>query len=283
MSPGSTRRPPLPDFRDPPVVEVALAIQFEPLTRLRTPHLGLLWSIWKDRFSRIEEHPPLDPIVERFGMPAAMAGGAGIRIASVPLVPRCWFLNEPGTELIQVQQDRFIHNWRKTGEGDQYPRYEAISGRFRNELAEFCHFLETEKLGEIKPTQCEVTYVNHILSGNAWKRHGEVGRVLSVWSGKHSDQFLDEPEDVRLAIRHVMLDETKKPIGRLHINLQPGYSKAAQLPILILRLTARGAPEPQGTDGAYRFMNRGRKWIVRGFASVTTPEMHKVWGRCDDH
>ncbi|GAH85222.1 unnamed protein product, partial [marine sediment metagenome] len=32
---------PLPDFEHPPVVEVALAVQFEELSTLRTPQIGL--------------------------------------------------------------------------------------------------------------------------------------------------------------------------------------------------------------------------------------------------
>jgi len=198
-------------------------------------------------------------------------------------MPRCWFLNELGTELIQVQQDRFVHNWRKTGEGDEYPRYEAIRSRFRDELGEFCGFIQTENLGELTPTQCEVTYVNHMVTGRGWDNQGQVDRVFSVWSGKHSDEFLGEPEDVRLAMRHVISDDTDAPVGRLHISLQPGYLKAEESPILILTLTARGRPEGQGIDGVCRFIDRGRKWIVSGFASVTTTEMHDVWERCDAH
>jgi len=283
VTPMSIERPPLPDFQNPPVVEVALAVQFEPLTALRTPHLGLLWSIWRDRFGKTEEHPPLDPVMERFGTPALLGGGPGIRIASAPPVPRCWFLNESGTELIQVQQDRFVHNWRKTGVSDTYPRYEAIRTRFMKELAEFCRFVKDEKLGELTPTQCEVTYVNHMRAKLGWENQGQVNRVLAVWSGMHSDEFLGEPEDVRLAVRHVMRDDTQKPVGRLHISLQPGYLREDDEPILVLTLTARGAPEGQGIDAVCRFIDRGRTWIVSGFASVTTAEMHKIWGRCDEH
>ena len=29
-------------------------------------------------------------------------------------------MNPVGTKLIQIQKDRFIHNWRKVGEGDKY-------------------------------------------------------------------------------------------------------------------------------------------------------------------
>jgi hypothetical protein len=41
---------PLPEFDNPPVVEVALSVQFEALATLRTPQIGLLWQEFRDRF-----------------------------------------------------------------------------------------------------------------------------------------------------------------------------------------------------------------------------------------
>lgn len=174
----SSARPKLPDFDDPPLIEVALAVQFEPLTALRPLHLGLIWKRFQGSFPRTEEHPPRDLTVERFGVPTPPK--MEVRIETTPPVPRYWFLNEAGTELIQIQQDAFVHNWRKVGEGDEYPRYEYIRDRFRAELEMFNQFLIDEGLGDLLLNQCEVTYVNHILSGEGWERYGQIGEVLTV-------------------------------------------------------------------------------------------------------
>ena len=32
-------------------------------------------------------------------------------------------------------------------------------------------------------------------------------------------------------------------------------------------------------EGAFLFLDIGREWIVRGFTSLTTKDMHKVWRR----
>src|SRR4030042_1345777 len=92
---------PRPDFVSPPVVEVALSVQFESLGKLRTPQLGSLWQEFRDRFPVTEEPPPLDAVVERFGAPRVRKGVARIEMLESPPTPRCWFLNEAGTELIQ--------------------------------------------------------------------------------------------------------------------------------------------------------------------------------------
>ena len=273
----------LPDFTDPPVVEVALSLQYEPLTALRTPAMGLLWSEFRDRFPKDEEHAPLDPVIERFGVKVPQKVGVRVEMMQKPPVPRCWFLNEAGTELIQVQQDRFVHNWRKVGEGEDYPRFEHVRDRFKRELRVFESFVRREKLGELVPTQCEVTYVNHIVAGRGWETHGQLGEVLRLFVPKYGGAFLPEPEDARMAVRYVIPGADGQPLGRLHVTLEPVYRREDSQAMLLMNLTARGRTEGEGLDGVLAFLDVGREWVVRGFAEVTTPQMHKIWGRHDDH
>jgi uncharacterized protein (TIGR04255 family) len=273
---------PLPNFGDPPVVEVALSVQFEPIKGLRTPQLGLLWREFQDQFPVTEEHAPLDPAIERFGgVPRAGKAAVRFQMLDAPPTPRCWFLNQTGTELIQVQSDRFIHNWRQTTGQEEYPRFPPLRKTFAAELETFRSFLQREKLGELCPNQCEVTYVNHIVSGKGWQSFGELGKVLTVFSAQYSDAFLGEPEDVRAALRYVIRDAQGQPIGRLHVVADPAYRASDDRPMYVMNLTARGRPQGEGIDGVLRFLDIGREWVVRGFTALTTPEMHKEWSRQD--
>src|SRR5205823_1160448 len=140
-----------------------------------------------------------------------------IQVLNAPPLPRCWFLNASGTQLIQVQRDRFAHNWRKVGDGDAYPRYERMRDAFKRELEVFETFLTREALGELVPNQCEVTYVNHIIAGDGWARHGQIDEVLTVVSARPTEPLLGEAEDVSVALRYVIADETGAPTGRLHV------------------------------------------------------------------
>lgn len=274
---------PLPDFSDPPVTEVVLSVQFDTLPGLRTPQVGLLWQEFCDRFPMTEEHPPLDPVIERFGIPPRTKGNVRIDMLRRLPTPRCWFLNKEGTELVQIQQDRFIRNWRKVGDEGTYPRYEKhLRPSFEADLRTFQTHVEREGLGDFRPNQCEVTYVNHIAPEKDRANHGELGKVLTVFQASYSDGFLDMPEDAGLRSRFLMLDEQNNPIGRLHVAFDPGYSSNNNRPIFILTLTARGAPRGEGVDGVLNFLDLGRQWVVRAFASITTPTMHQEWGRKDD-
>ncbi len=267
----------LPDFKNPPLTEVAISIQFDPLPNLQAPQIGLLWSIFRERFPKTEQHSLLNPVVERFGPPSQPK--TQLEISNVPPVPRCCFLNEAGSELIQVQLDRFTHNWRKIKLEDEYPRYARIREQFLEELTEFCTFLQDERLGEFKPNQCEISYINHIESSDIWGTHSQLGKVLAMWKPRYSDDFLSEPESIRIATQHVFNNHEDNPMGRLHISAQPAFSVSNNKPVFIISLTARGVPDEQNSKGVLAFMDKGREMIVRGFTSITTPAMHEFWGR----
>src|SRR5207249_11649094 len=125
---------------------------------------GELW----DRFVRTdfptpEEQQAVPRAIEYFGIPTP-AGVPQIQLLNVPRMPRYLFLNEKGTVVLQVQQDRFTVNWRKRSPDDEYPRFEAIAKIFEDYAGKFAGFLKERNLGSIQITQAEVTYVNRIES-----------------------------------------------------------------------------------------------------------------------
>src|SRR5438270_12653884 len=109
----------LPDYASPPVAEVSIGVQFNSLEGLLAPHLGLIWAEFKAEFPLMEQHPPLEPVFETFGdRPGGIMQMPRFSF-SIP-TPRMYFVNQGRTELLQIQRDRFYHNWRKIGEGDKY-------------------------------------------------------------------------------------------------------------------------------------------------------------------
>lgn len=273
-------RPGLPNFDNPPVTEVALAVQFEPLSALRTTQIVLLWNEFRERFPKIEEHLPRTPAFEEFGI--FKPGKIDFQLHQEIPVPRFWFLNDSGTELIQIQQDRFVHNWRKFGKGEEYPRYPYIREMFQSELDIFRQFLDREKLGELVPNQCEVTYVNQIIEGQGWERRGQLEQLFTVWRLQYSDSFLQEPEEISFSVQYLIPGDDDQPIGRLHINVQPAIRREDEKLIIALNITARGKPPSNDLEGILSFLDTGREWVIRGFTSITTNKMHQIWERTDE-
>lgn len=271
----------LPDFENPPLTEVALSLQFETLEGLRTPQIGLVWAEFRERFPLTEEHSALDANVERFGVPRSGISEVRLQMLENPPVPRVWFLQPGGAELIQVQPDRFVHNWRKSDGIERYPRYPRIRESFLAELQKFQAILERERIGPMVPTQCEVTYVNSIVAGDGWHSHSELGKVLTVFRSVYSDDALAEPEDARVSLRFVLRDERNEPVGRLHISAIPAYLPNDLAPQIVLTLTARARPAGETLNDVLNCFDLGRSAVVRAFASITTPEMHRIWRRKD--
>ncbi len=189
-----------------------------------------------------------------------------------------WLLNEPRTELIQIQRNKFIHNWREMPEHDgQYPRYRAIRDTFKQEFRSFKAFVGNEKLGCVVPNQCEVTYVNHITAGEGWETHADIDKVITVWSGAHSDPFLSCVEDAEMSFRYVMTDKSGRRVGRLNVRCRPAYSSKDAQPIFVLTLTARGQPAKPTEASVMKVLDLGHEWVVRGFKAMTTDFMHSIW------
>jgi uncharacterized protein (TIGR04255 family) len=266
----------LADFENPPVVETVLSVQFERIAGLHAAHLGLLWHEFRAAFPRPDERTPLDQVIEQFPETARARVGLELQTFENLPVPRLCFLNLQGNEMIQVQADRFIKNWRKEGEAEQYPHYETIKPMFERDFGIFADFLQRNRFEVPAINQCEVTYVNHILSGEGWGRFGDFNEIFNFWNGPQVD-IPGRVEDLRAHARFIISDDHGGPIGRLHVDVQPAFRTSDNKPMYVFHLTARG----QAAKG-FEFFDVGRRWIVKSFASLTTPKMHQIW-RIKDH
>jgi uncharacterized protein (TIGR04255 family) len=196
-----------------------------------------------------------------------------VELADQPEV-RCWFFHSDTERLIQVQRDRFIHNWRKIGNAS-YPSYDKIKPRFETNWKTFCGFLVEEEIEVPSVLQCEVTYINHFEIGREWNSMADLIDVLPAWSGRLSDGFLPIPEIVQVGANFVIPGNQ----GRLRVNLQPAVRLADRKQILQLTLTARGAPNGTDTSAILEWFDLGHEWVVRGFADFTSHKMHQIWRR----
>lgn len=269
----------LPEYDRPPLIEVALGVQFEPVIGLTIPHMGELWSHYKEQFPHVEHRDPLDPVIERKGVRLRSPNPGLMMLGKLPL-PRVWFIDESSRELVQIQQDRFVRNWRKSKSEDIYPRYEnEIRSTFERDYGKFADFITSRNLGKLEANQCEVTYVNHIPVEKEWAGHEALRHLTSFWSdSKAATESLTE-EDARIQLRYEISDPQEGFIGRLHVTFEPGFVKDKNLPVYVLRLTARGKPLGEGLTGILNFLDLGRLQIVRTFTNLTSKEMHQKWER----
>jgi hypothetical protein len=181
--------------------------------------------------------------------------------------------------LLQVQRNWFACNWRKVSPDAEYSRWPLRRKAFDRWFGTFVNFLGEQNLGDLRPVQCEVTYINHIAPNQIWAGHGEMDRVLSVIG--RAGYPLAEPEETSFRSRHI-ITHGDKPVGRLHVQCDPVINTKDGSPAFLLNLTARGVPLSASREGVLGFLDLGRRWIVEGFKALTTREMHTAWGLHDE-
>lgn len=259
----------LPDFESPPLNEVVLGVQFNPPKGYRQINAGEVWGLFRSEFSRVEDREPLAPVFETFGLPAR---GTRFEMMTGPSHDRFWFLRPDGTELIQFQQDRLLHNWRKVeSEESAYPRFERMMTRFSDELARLEEYVNGLASQSLLINQCEISYVNHIpFESSDEQKASDWFRFIDF--GEH------EPEDFSIGFREIIRDAGSQPQGRLICEFKIAITKTGKR-VIVMTLTARGAPLSPTKESALEFLTKGRGLIVSRFADLTTDAAHAKWRR----
>jgi len=262
-----------PDYENPPVIEVVCGIQFKPINALLSPYLGLLWEKYKSEYPKCSEVAPLDPLIERFDEPLQMI----LELANVPPLPRIWFIQSKGNGIIQVQRDRFLHNWRKNNSEDEYPRYHVVKQMFKDRFLKFQTFLDENNLGIIEPLQYEMTYINHIPKGEGWENLREIGRIFPDFAFRiEEDRFLPEPSTFNWRTIFTLPEKGT----RMHVVIRHVKIRDSGLPMLLLELTVRGFGTNNSPEDMWNWFDLAREWIVRGFADLTGKDVQKkIWRR----
>ena len=272
----------LPDFSNPPLTEVVLGVQFNSLEKFTTAYVGRLWRIFEQSYPQTEEHPSIMPIFETFGQAIPLFGGLLPGFAFSPSVlmgmPRSFFLNDDRTKVLQIQRDRFIHNWRKVKDADTYPRFEQILPEFEGKLTQFSDFVTDNEIGVVTPNKCEICYVNQIPVPDGQLPYGAMSELFGSLLSHPDAESLGLPEDANLLFRYVLKSEDQRPLGRLIVSAEPGKLLTGQT-VIQMSLTVRGAPEPASIAGTVAFLQAGRRYVVKSFADITSPLYHTKWGR----
>jgi len=112
---------------------------------------------------------------------------------------------------------------------------------------------------------------------------GKIDEIFTVWKKTTFEESDLVTETVRFQgrFRFGGGQTATNAAGRLSVDVQPAFRTSDGKPILVMNLTARGAPKGPSLNEVLQFFDVGRAEIVRSFAALTTKMMHDKWGRCD--
>lgn len=232
-----------------PVIEVACGVVFRQLTRLKIPHYGRMWTDFLKDLPTCEHAPPInadafDPVMQ------------------IPL-PRIWFVGESQNDLVQLQSDRFLFNWRRIRAEDDYPGHSSVLGKFRQYLVGFESFLKQHGLGDLEDLTCELTYINH---------------VSQTESGAGVDRNLVPRFEWLTEVPRGMNWQVTLPLpqgfGSLAVKATKAKRKSDSQPVFVAELIASGIPADRTLlDAVFDWFDVAHSAIFETFQRLV-PDLH---------
>lgn len=250
---------PLPSFAMPPVVEVAVGIEFLQLPGLGTIQLVGLHDLWRDRFPKIQEQPALPP--------AAFSGSIGFQfqVSNLPAI-RVWMMNDDEDELLQVQNDRLLLNWRRALDDDRnYPRYDHLLDVYTRVFAEFQERVKASPFGTFRPQAAVVTYVNRFPLETGESLRDAIAVLNPEWNALPMAS-----SEVRVTAVVPEAGDSDVAAGELVATASSDGNHG------FLEVTTRiGITGPD----VVRRLDLAHEYCVTSFEKLTTLKMHERWGK----
>jgi uncharacterized protein (TIGR04255 family) len=272
MNPGE-----LPVFQKPPIVELILSLQFEPVPGFFNCHLGAFWQFLGGQSQWVagSDALPIAPEFERFGEERQwLSSPFGLSLSQAAPAVRLQMKNLRGDRMIQAQNGRLTYNWLGDA-GGEYARYRTIRSEFDSIVKQFQTFLGNEGLEPFIVNQWEVTYINQLPLGTVWSRPED-------WRNIFTFTAVPPPNIDQLKLESFggsWSYEIAPRRGRLIIQIQHAKAAGDQREILVFNLTARGpvlqtdASAPSYDEG----LELGHQAIVATFAKLASSETRAYW------
>lgn len=191
----------------PPIDEVVVSLVLDQPLGPDAVGSGRYLARRTDRFVRYEIHEPI-------------ASEPGFVVGPGPT--RVWLISADDAWLVQLQEDRFVANWRRRGDA-QYPGFTRSGGAMDyvvDEFSRFQAFCAEEHEGVAPdPVTFEMAKIDLLTQGRHWSDVADAARLLPVLSGAH--QCMSSP-DVNVAFRWQQAVEG----GTLAVSIVPARMKA---------------------------------------------------------
>lgn len=250
-------------FENPPVNEVIVSTYFDPpLTELLSEHIGLFWADIRDEFTQVKQQLPLP-------------GKQSIVAKETFPMPRYWFIANNEINLIQVQRNAFIFNWRRRDQ--DYPRYHNdIKVNFDKYYGRFATFLG-EKGIATEPTvdMCELCYINAIEPCEYWDNPDHTSRVIPSFS--NFDPGVEKENSQGFNCNYLYDIETD-----MKLNIGISTKIDADQPsncMLMFEIRAQGSFARVAKSATDEWFERAHDTIEQCFLKITAPEIQEKYWR----
>ena len=264
-----------PKFEKPPVIEVAFAVTFRTPKPLQTIHLGLFWKTIQERFPNFSDHPPTQGVVET--APSAVPGPqVQFTIGQLQPLRRIMLASDKENNLLQLQQDRLIFNWKRSPSDSGCPDYASAYADFDGLLNRFEQFLKTENIGDLTYIQYELQYVNLIGQESGLNVVDEASVFVDHTRDTSRKRFLPPPMGYTWSTSYPLPEDS----GRLHMMAQAVLVPPKMERHIRYDIVARGIPSSGKDTSRSHWFTTAHDWITNGFEDATSTKLHQsAWNK----
>ena len=254
-------------FENPPINEVVISTYLNPpISDLRSEHIGLFWQRIKDEFPVVRQQPPV-------GIRPELSDKEPFPM------PRYWFIADDEVNLIQIQKNAFMFNWRRRDH--EYPRFHGnIKPAFDHYYSLFSEFIRRE-IGIAEPSieLCELNYINALEHCEFWAGPQETKTVIPSFSIVAPGINVLGSPDFNCNYAYVVTTDLQ-----ININIRSGV-KAQQrnVPVLIFEIKAVGRMDQIAEPGTDEWFERAHNAVISCFLGITNQEIQdRFWHPKED-
>lgn len=254
----------------PPIIELAVSVQFSTERPVDTTKLVLHWDrAFRTSYPNVTEVPTLEDVFEKFGAEHKLHRRfMRLQLETLPGI-RYQFTNTTKDRMVQLQPTRLILNWMRRESA--YPSFSKIHNELQQHLEEWQTFATENNIGEIIPNQWELIYVNMIPQGELWNTPADWHRISKLFVAELSSVEPLELEDRGFHWRMRMSGD----IGRIHLTVVQATTEDEKLG-MHLTITARG-PASNLVEVNTR-LQEAHDEILKLFGRIATDEAKAHWG-----
>lgn len=246
-------------FSRPPITEVVFQVNFPVIEGLGTPHFGLFWSQLRSDFPTVQSAGRLGPI--------NLVGGANIFPEN-----RVWLVHKSGSTIVQLQDDRFLFNWRLTGQDDSYPGYDNLYPEFKKYFGIFLDFLDSENFGIEAFSGFELHYVNHIYMGDSFDKWEKAGNAVVPF------RWSDELESSALkSIRLQTASEIDESNDMLTVLIDSRTHNITKESLLNFEIRVAGQRDGLTVESLDDVFSHAHDQALTTFLSMSTSDIKGEW------
>lgn len=269
-----------PKFDAPPVVETALSVQFANLPGYSTAHTGWFWKEYLEkleeqpsrRWSQAVDAPRLEDQFERFGAEDIWVPQFAMKVLPPSQSQRTQIIRSNGERMIQVQDSRFILNWKK--QAGAYPSFEPLLQEFGTMLHAFETFSVEAGFGTLRYNQWEIAYVDQLKKGDMWESARDWSKIFPGLSMPpvRVNQLLSTGDETMSADWRFSLADRR---GRMYIALRQLRIPPSNEEVLNVTFVGRGPVTASQTwEQGFEI---GHEALNETFLAITSPEAQERW------